>query len=441
MDVNEQKLEALDLNQQAAMLIKAGNLEKAVEKLDKAIETDPMVVESYRNYGDLCMAKEDYKEAKNYYKKAIMIDKQGLFYFLYGNACFMMDDVHEGLEYYNLAIEAGFDDAEMMFFMGMAYEHLNDDSMALRFYQKACMKNPSRPDFLTRRIATLVRMGEIDKADQYTDELLATCPEMFDGYHIKTTILLEKGDFEQAKAFAKKASDRFPDDTDLMYDYAKAVAMSGDYAAAQKLIDTAKRMKYFENSKRDFILLEAQISADNHDINKAIDCCNECIAMETEDAFENEARFMLMNLYLAEPSYEKSCEIAKQLVAKKLEDDYYYAAMYYQPFCLKQMGKTEEAAAIFKECASIYRIVTLQRPEAIDIYIYRAMCLKELEDYDKALELCDFILGLSDKVAEVYNLKAEIYELTGRKLLAEEERKKAYAIKPELKPVTSGEGE
>ena len=58
----------------------------------------------------------------------------------------MNDNPHEGIENYNLAITNGYDSEDMMFFMGMAYEHLNDDQMALRYIQKACMKNPSRPD-------------------------------------------------------------------------------------------------------------------------------------------------------------------------------------------------------------------------------------------------------------------------------------------------------
>ncbi len=72
----------------------------------------------------------NFQEAKNSYKKAFLIEKNGLLYFLYGNACFMNDEVHEGLEYYNMAITNGYDSDEMMFFMGMAYEHLNDDHMA-----------------------------------------------------------------------------------------------------------------------------------------------------------------------------------------------------------------------------------------------------------------------------------------------------------------------
>ena len=95
--MNDLRLEAKDLNQQAVMLMKAGNLDAAKEKLDKAIEIDPMTEESYKNYGDYYMAKDQYQDAKNSYKKAMLIKKDGLLHFLYGNACFMNDEVHDGL--------------------------------------------------------------------------------------------------------------------------------------------------------------------------------------------------------------------------------------------------------------------------------------------------------------------------------------------------------
>ena len=116
-----------------------------------------MVMESYKNYGDLCMETGKYSDAKSYYKKALLIDKRGELYFLYGNACFMNDNPHEGIENYNLAITNGYDNEDMLFFMGMAYEHMNDDQMALRYIQKACLKNPSRPDFKVKKISVMLR--------------------------------------------------------------------------------------------------------------------------------------------------------------------------------------------------------------------------------------------------------------------------------------------
>ena len=441
METSEIRLEAQDLNQQGAMLMKIGNLEAAREKFDRAIEINPMLMDSYKNYGDLYMALQEYQNAKNLYKKAMLIEKHGLLHFLYGNACFMNDEVHEGLENYNQAISSGYDSTEMLFFMGMAYEHLNDDRMALRYFQKAHIKNPSRPDYLVKKISCLVRLDMIESAEESVEELLKTAPELYDGYHIKTQLLIHKGEVEQAIQFAKYASDRYPEDADLMYDYIKCIALQKDYVTALKMIESAKKMKYFEDSKHKFVLLQAEVAAESNDYDLSIKCCEECISMETDEFFDGEARFMLMNLHLAEPNFEKGLEYAMSIIAKDEEDLYYYAALYYKPFCLKQLSKLDEARIAYKEANSIYRLATLKDPAAIDIYLYRVMCLKDLEEYDKALELADFILRLSTEIAEVYTLKSDIYRLTGKQALAKEELEKAFSIKPELRPKDSKDGE
>lgn len=441
METNEMRLEAQDLNQQGAMLLHTGNHEAARIKFDKAIELDPMLMDSYKNYGDLYMSLQEYQNAKNSYKKAMLIEKSGLLHFLYGNACFMNDELHEGLESYNLAINEGYDGDEMMFFMGMAYEHMHDDNMAMRYFQKACVKNPSRPDYLVKKIGTLVRLGMYDSANESTDELLSKAPEMFDGYHIKTQLLLHAEKYDDAVVFAKSASDRFPEDADLLYDYAKSLSLAKRLEEAVKVIDSAKTMKYFADAKRQFVLLEGQIFAECNNYEKAIICCNECIELEKESGFDGEARFMLMNLYLTEPNYQKALEQASEIIKQDLEDLYYYAALYYRPFCTKQLGNADEARKFYKEANSIYRLATLKNPAAIDIYLYRAMCLKDMEEYDKSLEMLDFIAGLSDQIAEVHTIRADIYRIQGRKSLAEEELKKAYQIKPELNSNEESAGE
>ena len=48
---------------------------------------------------------------------------------------------------------------------------------------------------------------------------------------------------------AKEAAERFPDDADLMYDYANATALSGAYEQALQIVSNAKKMKYFEDAK------------------------------------------------------------------------------------------------------------------------------------------------------------------------------------------------
>lgn len=434
MEMSEIRIEALDLNQQAAILLKTGKLAEAKEKLERAIELDPMVKESYRNFGDIYMAEENYAEAKNAYKKAFLIKKDGLFYFLYGNACFMNDEVHEGLEHYNLAITHGYDGDEMLFFMGMAYEHLNDENMALRYFQKACIKNPSRPDYMVKKITTEILLNMIDSAEKDVDELLKTAPELYDGYHIKTKILLHKGKDADAVVFAKAAVDRFPEDADLLYDYAKTLAVNKEFTKTLAVLDQATQLNYYEDAKPRLLLLKAQVLAENSQFDAAIEICNSCFAMEDEHYFDGEAHFLAMNLLLTKNDFEKAYAHSDVLVKRNKEDAFYFAGLYYKAFCLRKLGRADEARKAYKEANSIYRLNTLENPNAVDIYLYRAMCLKDMEEYDKALELLDFILDIGVELAEAYLLKAEVYELMGNDTAAGEQREKAYKTKPELRP-------
>ena len=433
MEEKEIKLFALDLNQQGVALLKAGNIDKAKEKFKQAIEVNPMIADSYKNMGDLYMSLEDYTNAKNLYKKAMLIEKNGVLYFSYGNACFMNDELGEGIKYYNLAVAEGYDNEDMLFFMGLAYEALNNDDMALRFFKKAYSKNPMRTEYSVKIIEVLFRLGLYDNAEEYNNRLLQENPEMFDGYHIKTQILLHDDKYEEAVAFAKNASEKFPEDAELLFDYAKAVSLNGELDKALKILEEAKNMKYFEVAKRDVNMLESQIYAEKGEIDKAIECCNVCIELEDDSIFDSEAHFMIMNYYIAKKDFENVIKHANMLIAKDDNDIFYYAALYYRAFCYKEMGNKEESNRYYKEAASLYRLETLKNPEAIDVYLYRAMCHRDMEEYDEALNILDFISGLSTQIAEEHLIRADIYALQGRKSLEKEERNKAFKLKPTLK--------
>lgn len=439
--MNELKLQAKDLNQQGYILLQAHNIDAATEKFNKAITLDPMLIDSYKNLGDLYLHTGEYKEAKSFYKKALLIEKQGEIFFQYGNACFMNDEPHEGLEYYNRAMSAGFDSDEMFFFMGMAYEHMNDDQMALRYIQKAIMKNPSRADYKVKKVSVLLRLNMPEEAKKTIDDMLLNDPELFDGYHMKTMILLEEKKYSDAIKFSKEASDRFPEDAELLYDYANAVALSGEYQEALKIVRNAKRLKYFEETKARFTLLEAEINAELGNMDEASCKCDECISMETDEQIFEDARFMRINLALTQNNFEVALQNAEKLIENNAQNSYYFAAIYFRPYCLNKMGKKEEAQKFYKDAISLYRMATLEKPEAIDAYLYRIMCLKDIEDFDAALELLDFLEELSSEIAEVHTLRADIYKTLGKQALVKEELEKAYQLKPELKDVFIEGGE
>lgn len=440
MELYETQMNAKDLNQQGVMLFRTGNIDAAVDKYNKAIEIDPMTIESYMNLGNLYLRTEKYQEAKNYYKKALLIEKKGEVYFQYGNACFLNDEPHEGLEYYNLALSAGFDSDEMFFFMGMAYEHMNDDQMALRYVQKAISKNPSRPDYKVKKISILLRLDMIDEAKKGIDQLLLDDPELYDGYHMKIAVLLEEKQYGQAIEFAKKATERFPEDADLMYDYANANALAKKYDRTLEIVNNAEKMEFFEEAKPKFLLLEAEVLAEMTKLDDAIEKCDECISLETDGIFP-EARFTRINLAMVKQDYESALANSIKIIESDIRDSYYFASVYYRALCTQKLGKKEDAEQLYKEAISLYRLFTLQNPEAIDAYLYRAMCLRDIEKYDEALEILDFIDNLNCDIAEVFTIRADIYKAKGNDSLAKEELEKACSIKPELKQLYIKDGE
>ena len=431
---SEARLEALDCNRQAALLIRAGNPEQAREKLEQALNLDPMTPDTYQTFGELCMAQGQYEEAKAYYRKGLLLEGRGEFYFHLGSACFLTDDPHEGLKNYQLAISAGFDGDDMMYFMGIAYEHLDDDEMALRYFRKAIAKNPSKPDYQVKAILALIRLDSLERAEAMTDELLRTAPELFDGYHLKTQLLLRRGSSREARDFAERAAKRFPEDADLMFDYIKCLALNQEYEFALRELSRARRMRYFSEASQDFTFLEAQIAAETQDYDRAMDCCRRCIAEETEGRFRADARFLLMNLALFKRDYAETLRQAEALVAGRREDNFYYAALYYRALSLRQTGQNAASEKAYREANAFYRLRTLEMPEAVELYLYRAMCLKDMGDYGKALDMLNLLLNIGADFAEVHMLKAEIYDASGQSAQSEAERERACQLKPALRP-------
>lgn len=85
---NENTLQAKDLDQQGVALFRAGNVEAALEKYQQAMDIEPMLADSYRNMGDLYLATEKYQDAKNYYKKALLMRKTEKYIFNTGMRAF-----------------------------------------------------------------------------------------------------------------------------------------------------------------------------------------------------------------------------------------------------------------------------------------------------------------------------------------------------------------
>lgn len=62
--------------------------------------------------------------------------------------------------------------------------------------------------------------------------------------------------------------------------------------------------------------------------------------------------------------------------------------------------------------------------------MYRGMCYKALKEYEKALEMADYIENLQPDRADANILRAEIFDATGEKEKKEEQLKIAQKKDP-----------
>lgn len=437
---DEVRLEAQELIQKGRMLLAADKPEEAKKELERALEKDPMYADAYAAMGAWYMEREQFRQAKEQFKKALLLDKtQGRVYFDLGNAHLMLNEMQECLDCYNRALGAGYDHAEMQFFMALAYEHMENDEMALRHLTRAIMKDPAVPEYKVKKLTVLARMGRMDEAMAMADDLIASAPELFEGYHAKIRLLQQQGDMKQAAQFAEEAFGKFPEDVGLLLDYARASALAGGIDKAFDLLGQAEQMPSFEDERQNIALLRAQLYAEKTDFTQAIAAARACIAMEGENGPFNQARQLLMNLLMATEDYPGLYEAASAQVALEAGDDYYRAALYYQALALDRMGRKDEAREAYRRAIRIYRNETLQRPNQLDAYLYRAMALRDIGELDGALEMLDFIINLNDKIAEPHTIRAEIYRQQGKEAEAKAEMDQAYLLKPELKMLYGAE--
>lgn len=421
-------IDSVELNNQGIMLAQKGNLVMARDKFMKTIELDPMFFEGYRNLGVINTQIGNYTDAKINLKKALLIKKDGEAYFQYGTACVLNKETKEGIEYYNMALSLGYDGAEALFYIGMAYEEIHDYLMALRYYRKAIIKDPIHADYQLKEINVLIRMKKFNDAENAINKLIDTNPELYEAYHVKNTFLISQKRIDEAKEQSRLAAERYPEDVELLMDYVNALILSEEYDIAQDLLANAKRLKYYKEFISEMMLLSIELLAKKNEIDKALTECDSFILSIRDTKLVNRVKYIKMNLLIAKHTYDSAYELAKEFSKNEDEKPYYFGSLYYLGFCLKEMGRVDESQIAFNEAISVYRMWTVLHPDSLDVYIYRAMCLIELGKYDSAMEMLEFVEGVNDEIAEINILKAEIYKSTGCKQLVKEDAERTYSL-------------
>lgn len=420
------KNDALEYLNQAKVFLGQSSFENAIEALDKALEIDKMDIETYI-YKSIALSNlEKYEEANEELSKALMLDStNGEVYFYIGNNEILMGNKQKGIENYNKAIANGFDSAQIFVNLGMMYEEEDNIDLALRNYTKAIIKDPLRSDARVRKTEIYISQRKFPEAIQTLDELILADPDLFDGYHLKALLLAENGKTDEGLQVINDAISLFPEDTNFALDKVNILVIAKKPDEARSEVEYIKNNYTLDNyQNRQLMLEESRLYALENDLNKVISCLEKArdyLKAEDSSLLDTEATFLLVNCYIEKEMYSNAAE-ASQLLIDYGDMQYSIPSYYTLGVAYKKNGETEKAEEAFKDAVSVLRSISLKDPSIADTYVFRALSLKEIKEFDKALELADYLIKLDDKSANFHSVRASILEEMGREEEAQNER-------------------
>jgi tetratricopeptide (TPR) repeat protein len=426
-------LEVQEYLTQGAVLAGQGKHKEALNYYERAERENPLEIDVYLAKGIACANINKLDEAKVQFEKALKVNRtSGLAYFHLGSIALLQGDTAFGLENYNKAIANGYDDAQLYYSLGLLHEENGEVDMAIRNYSKAIMRDALRPDIRIRKARLLLQGNNIPEALQVLDETILTNPDVFEGYHLKFTVLMQLKQYAKAEELLHQALTLFPKDPGFAIDKVSLLIAQAKIEEALAALTTLENAAETDDAVRRRIQMErAQIYAAQEDVKSAISALEKAKALfDQEEIFDTEVVFLLANCHLGIAEYDKVLAYARLLLEKEESGYYKETARYFEPLALKMLGRMDEALPLYQEAISEFRRQSLATPGNLDSYLLRIMCLRDTEQFAKALELVDYVIELQSERPEPRLLRVTILEALGRQDEAAEETIAVNALLP-----------
>ncbi len=417
--------DALEYIQMGQVLMGAEKYRDAIEKFDKALKEEPMNKIAYISKGIAHANLEEFSAAKECFKRCIMIDKNFAdAYFQLGNMSFLEDEFQEGIKNYNQAIALGYQSAELYFNLALVYEERNEVDEAIRYYTKAASLDETKPDYLIRKATLQILLQRYEEALQTLEKVRNIFPESFEGYHLTAAAYTMLEQYEKADTILKDAMERFPDDIDILFDRMRVLITRGELDEAILLLSDAKQRNCTPEEKKEILLNEAQIYGQQEKTEDTKRLLNEALEIQEGRQFDSEIRYLLMIAYLMDKDFSNMLRIAKQVDPSDTADSYNLCGVYFEGVAMKGL-KLPDVRKTFQDGVKYYRSISMKDPSRVDAYLFRAMCYKELGDYEKAMESLDYMILLKPEDSQLHYIKGNLLREQGKENEAQKEYQEA----------------
>lgn len=415
--------------QQGQVLLGGGKYAEAIDHLEKALELDERNVDAYISKAIALAYLDRLDEAEECLQRAIIVKKDCAdAYFHLGNIFFMKEQYKDSIKYLNLAVANGYEAADAYYLLGLVYEVCEEFLQALRHYSKAIRADELNAMYRVKKAVLEFSMGDYASSYETTEGLRAYCPDSFEGYHLGAAALNMQGKCQEAKKLLFQAKELFPEDNDILLDLVRTHLTANEYPEAKKLLNNALENNPTDDEKKEIFLGLGKICVEEEKLDEGIDYLRKSLEVGRFGQKDFETQFILVNVYNSLKQYEQMLEMANQIVEKQGEEPYSLSGRYFVALA-KQNIPGEDYKAAYLDAIRFYRQFTLKQPSRADGYVYRAMCHRELKEYEKGIECLDYVLLLSPDSKELHMLKGSMLKESGKEKEGDEELRLAERLK------------
>lgn len=407
--------EARELYNQSRIFLSQKKYEEALEYINEAISLDKTNKDFFIQKGVILANTGKFSEAAKNMENAVKIDKKcGEAYFHLGNLYELQGIKSASVKNYNKAIASGYNNPQLFYHMGLMYESNDNLEMALRFFSKVVQMDAMRSDARIRKIRLLIRNGYFPEALDEANELILIEPDLYDGHHLKASVLTSMGKYDESITVLDKAIKAFPNETKFKLDKVSVLSLQKRRAEAEKLVDELVNDNTMSATDKRFLEIErARIYAEDQKIDEMIEAlkkAREYSKVNDPNDIDPEATFLLTSILITKNDYDAVITYSEELVGCK-KMTYAIPAYYYKPVAVMRRDGAEAAKPLYKEAIVKLRKITMENPQLSDGYFFRALCHKDIKEYDKAMKLCDYLIKTDDKNPSYQSLKKELLSL------------------------------
>ncbi|MEE2907097.1 MAG: tetratricopeptide repeat protein [Planctomycetota bacterium] len=197
------------LNEQATTAFETGQLDKAMNLADQAVDRFPKGSAHHVIRGRILMELDRLAEAERSLLKAIELNE---------------------------------DEADALYFLGVVYERLSRDDLAHDHFIKASSMEPGKLQFLMASVECLMSQGQLEEAESLLKERFGGFEHNAALHHLHAQLMVMQGRADDASSSYEMASLLAPEDVDLLGEWARLQHRQGDHMGVLASLDELRQL-------------------------------------------------------------------------------------------------------------------------------------------------------------------------------------------------------